>query len=60
MATRTHNVKAFLNDRINDLNGVAVEALPAKQVFGTVNTILALVRVRTVALRPSAGSRSHQ
>ena len=46
MATRTRKAKAsLLDDRINILNKDAVEASPAKLVFKTVSTTLALVRV---------------
>ena len=46
MATRTRKAKeSLLDDRINILNKDAVEASPAKQVFSTVSTTLALVRV---------------
>lgn len=59
MATRTSKARASLNDRIDILNKNAVEVSPAKQVFGTVTTILALVRVRFVALCSSMDSGSH-
>ena len=46
MATRTHKAKvSLLDDRIDVLNKDAAEASPAKQVFRTVSTTLALVRV---------------
>lgn len=46
MATRTPVAKVSLfNYRLGFLNKNAVETSPAKQVFGTVSTILATVRV---------------
>ena len=48
MATRTRKAKAsLLDDRIDILDRSAVEVSPAKQVFKTVSTTLALVRVST-------------
>jgi hypothetical protein len=57
MATRTRKAKAtILDDRIDILERNAVEVSPAKQVFGTVAAILALVRVSALVLRPSVNS----
>ena len=54
MATRKHKAKvSLLDDRIDILDGDAVGASPAKQVFKTVSTTLALVRVSVpVCVRP--------
>jgi len=46
MATRTRKAEAsLLGDRIDILNRDAVELSAAKQIFRTVSTTLALVRV---------------
>jgi len=46
MAARTRKIEPrLLDDRIDILNKDSVEASPQEQVFRTVNTILALVRV---------------
>ena len=37
----------FLDDRINALNRITAEPSPAREVYRTVGTILALVRVST-------------
>ena len=56
MATRPRKAKvSLINDRIGILNRNAVETSPAKQVFGTVITIITLVRVGT----RSASIREH-
>ena len=58
MATHTRRVKSSLfDDRIDILNRNAIEASPAKRVFGTVISILALVRVGALALHLSVDSR---
>jgi len=49
MATRTHEVKAFLDDRIDILDRNAVEVPPAKRIFRTASGILSLVRVSVSA-----------
>lgn len=49
MATRTHKVRVLLDDRIDILGRNATEAFPAKDLFGTVCTILALVRDKMIA-----------
>lgn len=56
--THTRNAKvSLLDDRIDILNGGAVEASPAKRVFQTVSTILALVRVSDLVLDLPVNSR---
>ena len=57
MAARTSKVRAVLEDMIDILGKNATEAPPAKDIFETVCTILALVRVRTFILHPSADSQ---
>lgn len=49
MATRRNNVRVLLDDRIDILGRNATEAFPAKDLFGTVCTILALVRDKMIA-----------
>ena len=48
MAARTRNPKSSLDDKIGTLDRLAAESSPAKQVFTTASTILALVRVSVV------------
>jgi len=53
MTKRTRKAKALLlDDRIDVLNRNAAEDSPAKQIFKTVRTTLALVRVSTPTLLP--------
>jgi len=52
MATRARKAKVS----IDTLNRDAIEASSAKQVFGTVSTTLARVRVSTAILRPPVDS----
>jgi len=57
MATRTRESKAlFLNYRIGILESV-VEASPEQQIYRTVSTILALVRVSFLAQCPTVDSQ---
>ena len=57
MATPTRKAKASLLDaRINILSIDTADASPAKQVFRTVNTILALIRVRVLVPSPPVNS----
>lgn len=54
MQTRTREAEVpLLDDRIDILNRNAGDASPANQVFRTVSTILALIRVGAPVLRSS-------
>ena len=58
MTTCARKAKTMtLNDRIDILERNAVEASPAKQVFGTATAILTLVRVSVIILRPPVNPR---
>jgi len=48
--------RAFFDDRIDTLDRNAVGASPARQIFRTVSTIIALIRVSILALLPPADS----
>lgn len=50
MATRTGDIQVLLDNRIEILNNNAAEGSSVNQVFSLVSTILALVKVRLVAL----------
>ena len=57
MSTHTRKARvSLLDDRIDILDKNAAGSSPAKKVFGTVATILVLVRVGSPALGPSADS----
>ena len=58
MSTRARKARvSLLDDRIDILDKNAAGSSPPKEVFRTVAAILALVRVSSPALTPSANSR---
>ena len=56
MATRVPNINASLDDMVDALNRDAIKASSMKQVFRTVGTVLSLIQVSCLVLRPSVNS----